>query len=48
MKQGTQSQCTGTTREMGWGRRKEVGSGWGTCTPMADLCQCMGKTTTIL
>ena len=29
------------------------GGGWGvwmgdTCTPMADLCQCMAKTTTVL
>ena len=32
--------------EAGGGRR---GSGWGgTCTPMADPCQCMAKTTTIL
>ena len=32
-----------------WGR--EVGGGFrmgNTCTPMADSCQCMAKTTTIL
>ena len=28
----------------GWG----VWDGGGTCTPMADSCQCMAKTTTIL
>jgi len=49
MKEATQSWCTGTTQrdEMG----KEVGGGFGiggTCTPMADSCQCMAKTTTIL
>jgi len=28
---------------------REWGSGWGdTCTPMADSCDCMAKTTTIL
>jgi len=48
MKQGTQSRGSGTTlrdetgREMGGFR---VGD---TCTPMADSCQCMAKTTTIL
>ena len=34
----------------GWDGR-EVGEGFwmgNTCTPMADLCQCMAKTTTIL
>jgi len=32
-------------RVMGW----EGGSGWGdTCAPMADSCQCMAETTTIL
>ena len=50
MKQGTQSQCTGTTQRNEMGR--EVGRGFGaggdTCTPVADSCQCMVKTTTIL
>ena len=34
----------------GWDEREvEGGSGRGnTCTPMADSCQCMAKTTTIL
>ena len=27
------------------GRREGGGSGWGSCTPMADPCQCMAKTT---
>jgi len=44
MKQGTQSQCSGTTRGMGWGWKWEVGSEWGdTCTPVADSCRCMAK-----
>ena len=33
------------------GMGKEVGGGFGmgnTCTPMADSCQCMAKTATIL
>ena len=39
----------GQPREMGWGRRWEWGSGQGdTCTLMADSCQFMAKTTTIL
>ena len=49
MKQGTRSQWTGTTQRDGLGR--VVGGGFGTentCTPMADSCQCMAKTTTIL
>jgi len=49
MKQGTQSWCTGTTLRDGmW---KEVGGGFkmgDARTPMADSCQCMAKTTTIL
>jgi len=48
-KQGTQSQCTGTTQRDGMGR--EMGGGFkmvDTCTPVADSCQCMAKTTTIL
>ena len=38
----------GRPRGMGWGGRWEGGSGWGTRTSMADSCQCMSKTTTIL
>ena len=37
---------------MGWGGRWAGGLGWGThvntCESMADSCQCMAKTTTIL
>ena len=35
----------------GWDAERVAGSGsgWGdTCTPMADSCQCVAKTTTIL
>jgi len=49
MKQGTESQCTGTTLRDGMGR--EAGEGFRmeeTCIPMADSCQCMAKTTTVL
>ena len=49
MKQGTQSWYTGTTLRDGM--KKEVGGGFrmgDTCTPMADSCHCMAKTTTIL
>ena len=49
VKQGTQSRCTGTTQRDGMGR--EVGGGFGmgdTSTPVADSCQCMAKTTTVL
>ena len=41
--------CTGMTQRDGMG--KEVGGGFrmeNTCKPMADSCQCMAKTTTIL
>ena len=41
--------CTGMTLRDGMG--KEVGGGFrigNTCTPMADSCQCMAKTTTVL
>ena len=41
--------CTGITQRDGMGR--EVGGGIGmgnTCKSMADSCQCMAKTTTIL
>jgi len=49
MRQGAQGWYTGMTQRDGMGR--EVGEGFrmgDTCTPMADLCQCMAKTTTIL
>ena len=49
MSQAAQGRCTGTTLRDGVGR--EVGRGFGmgdTCTPMADSCQCITKTTTIL
>ena len=49
MKKGTQSQGTGPTLRDGMGR--EVGKGFkmeDTCTLMAESCQCMAKTTTIL
>ena len=48
MKQGTQSQCSGTTQRDGVGR--EVGwkfSMGDTCISMADSCPCMAKTITI-
>ena len=49
MKQGTQSQCTGTTQREGMGREVGVGFRMGdTGTTMADSCQCMAKTNTIL
>ena len=44
-----QGWCTGKTKRDGKGR--EVGGGIGignTCKSMADSCQCMAKTTTIL
>ena len=46
---GTQSQCTGPTQR--YGMERELGGEFrmgDTCTPMADSCQCMAKTTTIL
>ena len=49
MRQGTQGQCTGMTLRDGMGR--EVGGGFrmgDTCIPMADSCECMAKTITIL
>lgn len=47
-KQGTQTQCSGTTQR-GWGEDGEGDSGWGdTCTLVADSCRCMAKTTPIL
>ena len=44
-----QGWCTGKTQRDGMER--EVGGGigmWNTCKSMADSCQCMAKTTTIL
>ena len=49
VRQGVQGWCIGMTLRDGMGR--EVGGGFrmgNTCTPMADSCQCMAKTTTIL
>ena len=49
MRHGAQGQCTGMTLRGGMGR--EVGGGFrmgDTCIPMADSCECMAKTTTIL
>ena len=49
LRQGAQGWRTGMTQRDGMGR--EVGGGFrmgNTCTPMADSCQCMAKTTTIL
>jgi len=50
MRQGAQGWCTGMTLRDGMER--EVGGGvqnWGgACTPMADSCECMAKSTTIL
>ena len=49
MRQGAQGWCTEMTLRDGMG--SEVGEGFrmgNTCTPMADSCQCMSKTTEIL
>jgi len=49
MRQGAQGQCTGMALRDGMGR--EVGEGFrmgDTCTPIAESCECMAKTTTIL
>ena len=49
MRQGAQGWYTGMTLRDGMGREVEAGSGWGTHeSPMADSCECMAKTTTIL
>ena len=41
--------CTGKTQRDGMGREAGGGIGKGkTCKSMADSCQCMAKTTTIL
>jgi len=49
MRQGAQGQCTGMTLRDGMGRkvggRVRMGN---TCIPIADSCQYMAKTTTIL
>ena len=49
MRQGAQGWCTGITQRDEMGR--EVGEVFrmgNTCTPMADSCECMAKTTIIL
>ena len=49
MRQGALGWCTGETLRDGMGR--EEGGGFrmgGTCTPVADSCQCMAEITTIL
>ena len=44
-----QGWCTGKTQRDGMGREVGRGIGMGnTCKAMADSCQCMAKTTTIL
>ena len=49
MRQCAQGWCTGMTQRDGMGRavggRVSMGN---TCTPMADSCECMAKTTTVL
>ena len=41
--------CTGTTQRDGMGREEGGGFRMGdTCTPVADPCQCVAKTTTVL
>ena len=41
--------CTGKTQRNGMGREAGGWIGMGnTCKSMADLCQCMAKTTTVL
>jgi len=49
MRQGDQGWHTGMTLKDGVGREVEGGFRTGnTCTAMADSCQCMAKTSTIL
>ena len=49
MRQGAQGWCTEMTLRDGMGREVEEGFGLGNPrTPMADSCECMAKTTTIL
>ena len=48
-RQGAQGQCAGMTQRDGM--RRDVGGGFrmgDMCTPVADLCRCMAKATTIL
>ena len=46
---GVQGWCTGKTQRDGMGSEAGGGIGMGnTCKSMADSCQCMTKTTTIL
>jgi len=49
MRQGAQGWCTGMTLRDGMGRevggRLRMGN---TCIALADSCECMAKTTTIL
>ena len=46
---GAQGWCTGKTQRDGMGREAGEGIRMGnTCKSMADSCQCMAKTTTIL
>ena len=46
---GAQAWCTGKTQRHGMGREAGLGIGMGnTCRSMADSCQYMAKTTTIL
>ena len=49
MRQVTRAWCTGKTQRDGMEREAGVGIRMGnTCKSMADSCQCMAKTTTIL
>ena len=49
MRQVLRAGALGRPRGMGWGGRWEGGIRMGnTCKSMADSCQCMAKTTTIL
>ena len=49
MRQGTQGQCTEMTLRNVMGREGGGGFRMGdTCTPVADSCKSMAKTTTIL
>jgi len=49
MSQGAQGWCTGMTQRDEMGRKVGEGFRMGeTCIPMADSCECMAKTTTIL
>ena len=49
LKPDTVKRCAGKTRRDGVGREAGGGIGMGnTCKSMAESCQCMAKTTTIL